>query len=109
MIGYLNDEDATVSTIVENGWLRTGDLAYFDQDGYLFIMDRLKDTIKYKGFQVRFLFLHVDQKKILGKVSLLIFITFFSIITKLPFQIAPADLEAVLISHPDILDVAVTS
>uniref|UniRef100_A0A6V7QXR9 4-coumarate--CoA ligase n=1 Tax=Ananas comosus var. bracteatus TaxID=296719 RepID=A0A6V7QXR9_ANACO len=74
MKGYLNDEDATVSTIVENGWLRTGDLAYFDQDGYLFVMDRLKDTIKYKGF-----------------------------------QIAPADLEAVLIAHPDILDVTVTS
>lgn len=38
--------------IDDDGWLRTGDVAYFDQDGYLYIIDRLKDTIKYKGFQV---------------------------------------------------------
>ncbi|KAI3978333.1 hypothetical protein MKX01_013131 [Papaver californicum] len=74
MKGYLNDADATKSTVDEEGWLHTGDLAYFDLDGYLYILDRLKDTIKYKGF-----------------------------------QIAPADLEAVLISHSDILDVAVTA
>ncbi|XP_062204922.1 4-coumarate--CoA ligase-like 3 [Phragmites australis] len=71
MKGYLNDEDACT---VNDGWLRTGDIAYFDSDGYLYIVGRLKDTIKYKGF-----------------------------------QIAPADLEAVLIEHPEILDVAVTS
>ncbi|KAG1354223.1 4-coumarate--CoA ligase-like 6 [Cocos nucifera] len=74
MQGYLNDEDATSSTVVEDGWLMTGDIAYFDQDGYLYVLDRLKDTIKYKGF-----------------------------------QIAPADLEALLICHPEILDVAVAS
>ncbi|KAJ0968018.1 hypothetical protein J5N97_024935 [Dioscorea zingiberensis] len=72
--GYLHDETATRSAIDEDGWLRTGDIAYFDHDGYLHVVDRLKDAIKYKGF-----------------------------------QIAPADLEAVLISHPEVLDVAVTS
>ncbi|KAL6642614.1 hypothetical protein ACP70R_020795 [Stipagrostis hirtigluma subsp. patula] len=71
MKGYLNGEDA--STRVD-GWLRTGDIAYFDPDGYLYIVGRLKEVIKYKGF-----------------------------------QIAPADLEAVLMEHPEILDVAVTS
>ncbi|PAN48200.1 hypothetical protein PAHAL_9G367200 [Panicum hallii] len=71
MRGYLNDEDAHA---VNNGWLRTGDVAYFDSDGYLYIVGRLKEVIKYKGF-----------------------------------QIAPADLEAVLVEHPEIVDVAVTS
>ncbi|KAF0930841.1 hypothetical protein E2562_035417 [Oryza meyeriana var. granulata] len=71
MKGYYNDDDAPTR---KDSWLRTGDIAYFDSDGYLFIVGRLKDTIKYKGF-----------------------------------QIAPADLEAVLIQHPEIVDVAVTS
>ncbi|KAL6906307.1 hypothetical protein ACP4OV_003908 [Aristida adscensionis] len=71
MKGYLNSEDASIR---KDGWLRTGDIAYFDSDGYLYIVGRLKEVIKYKGFQV-----------------------------------APADLEAVLIEHPEILDVAVTS
>jgi long-subunit acyl-CoA synthetase (AMP-forming) len=53
-VGYLNNEKATSETIVDGGWLRTGDLAYFDNVGYLYILDRLKDTIKYKGFQVPF-------------------------------------------------------
>ncbi|KAL1315810.1 4-coumarate--CoA ligase-like 6 isoform X1 [Arachis hypogaea] len=74
MKGYLNNEEATMSTIDKDGWLHTGDVVYFDQDGYLYISDRLKDIIKYKGF-----------------------------------QIAPADLEAVLISHPEVVDVAVTA
>ena len=39
-------------TIVEKSWLRTGDIAYFGEDGYLFIVDRMKEIIKYKGFQV---------------------------------------------------------
>ncbi|XP_006662642.2 4-coumarate--CoA ligase-like 2 [Oryza brachyantha] len=72
MKGYLNDGDGSFTR--KDGWLRTGDIAYFDSDGYLFIVGRLKDTIKYKGF-----------------------------------QIALADLEAVLIRHPEIVDVAVTS
>ncbi|KAI3833037.1 hypothetical protein MKX03_021315 [Papaver bracteatum] len=74
MKGYLNDAVATKLTVDEEGWLHTGDIAYFDQDFHMYILDRLKDTIKYKGF-----------------------------------QIAPADLEAVLISHSEILDVAVTA
>ncbi|KAK2373708.1 4-coumarate--CoA ligase [Trifolium repens] len=73
MKGYLNNEEATMSTIDKDGWLHTGDIVYFDQDGYLYLCDRLKDMIKYKGF-----------------------------------QIAPGDLEAVLILHPEIVDVAVT-
>ncbi|CAN4128071.1 unnamed protein product [Withania somnifera] len=72
MKGYLNNLESTKSTIDDNGWLHTGDIAYFDEDGYLYVIDRLKDTIKYKGF-----------------------------------QIAPADLEAVLVSYPDIIDAAV--
>ncbi|CAN6361344.1 unnamed protein product [Urochloa humidicola] len=71
MKGYLNNENAST---IKDGWLRTGDIGYFDEDGYLYIVDRLKDTIKYKGF-----------------------------------QIAPADLEEVLINHPEIIDVAVAS
>lgn len=73
MRGYLNNARETMSTIDDDGWLHTGDIVYFDEDGYLNICDRIKEIIKYKGF-----------------------------------QIAPADLEAVLISHPEILDVAVT-
>ncbi|CAJ2652021.1 4-coumarate--CoA ligase-like 6 [Trifolium pratense] len=74
MKGYLNNEEATMSTIDKDGWLHTGDIVHFDQDGYLHVSDRLKDIIKYKGF-----------------------------------QIAPADIEAVLIMHPEIVDVAVTA
>ena len=72
MKGYLNRPDATAATIVEGGWLRTGDIAHFDGDGYLYITDRLKELIKYKGFQV-----------------------------------APAELEAELLTHPGIADAAV--
>ncbi|KAH7862844.1 hypothetical protein Vadar_010188 [Vaccinium darrowii] len=74
MKGYLNNEEATAITVDEHGWLRTGDIVYFDEEGYLHILDRLKEIIKYKGF-----------------------------------QIAPAELEAVLVTHPDILDAAVTA
>ncbi|XP_057477261.1 4-coumarate--CoA ligase-like 6 [Actinidia eriantha] len=74
MKGYLNNLEATAMTIDEDSWLRTGDIVYFDEEGYLHILDRLKEIIKYKGF-----------------------------------QIAPAELESVLVSHPDILDAAVTA
>ncbi|KAL4199490.1 hypothetical protein AMTRI_Chr03g51410 [Amborella trichopoda] len=69
---YFNSHTATLSTIDKEGWLHTGDIVYFDKDGYLYIVDRLKDIIKCNGFQV-----------------------------------APADLDAILILHPQILDAAV--
>ncbi|NUB46676.1 AMP-binding protein [Fertoebacter nigrum] len=72
MKGYLNNPEATARTIDADGWLHTGDVAMFDADGFLFIRDRLKELIKYKGFQV-----------------------------------APAEVEAVLQSHPAIADAAV--
>lgn len=71
MKGYLNNPDATRDTI-QDGWLRTGDLCHYDEDGYFTITDRLKELIKYKGFQV-----------------------------------APAELEALLLTHPSVADAAV--
>ncbi len=72
MTGYLNNPTATAETIDEDGWLHTGDIAIIDEHGHMSIVDRLKELIKYKGFQV-----------------------------------APAELEALLITHPKIVDVAV--
>lgn len=72
MKGYLNNTKATAETLTSDGWLRTGDIASIDADGYLFIHDRLKELIKVKGFQV-----------------------------------APAELEAELLSCPGVADVAV--
>jgi acyl-CoA synthetase (AMP-forming)/AMP-acid ligase II len=72
MAGYLNNEEATAATIDADGWLHTGDIAVRDADGYYSIVDRLKELIKYKGFQV-----------------------------------PPAELEALVITHPDVADVAV--
>lgn len=71
MKGYFNNEKATNETL-ENGWLKTGDLAYFDESGDFFICDRLKELIKVKGFQV-----------------------------------APAELEGLLRTHPSIAEAAV--
>ncbi|CAL5199342.1 unnamed protein product [Lathyrus oleraceus] len=72
MKGYLNDLEATKKTIDKDGWLHTGDIGFVDNDDELFIVDRLKELIKYKGFQV-----------------------------------APAELEALLIAHPNISEAAV--
>jgi acyl-CoA synthetase (AMP-forming)/AMP-acid ligase II len=65
MRGYLNNPAATAATIDAQGWLHTGDIGHIDADGHLYIVDRLKELIKYKGFQV-----------------------------------APAELEALLLTHP---------
>ncbi|KAH9555120.1 hypothetical protein CY35_08G097900 [Sphagnum magellanicum] len=72
MQGYLNNVEATAATLDKDGWLRTGDLVYIDDSGCLFVVDRIKELIKYKGFQV-----------------------------------APAELEGILTSHPSIHDAAV--
>jgi acyl-CoA synthetase (AMP-forming)/AMP-acid ligase II len=72
MKGYLNNPEATARTIDADGWLHTGDIGYADEDGHFFIVDRVKELIKYKGFQV-----------------------------------APAELEAVLLTHPAVADAAV--
>ncbi|CAL4934510.1 unnamed protein product [Urochloa decumbens] len=71
MRGYFNNAQATEFTI-KQGWLHTGDLGYFDERGQLYVVDRLKELIKYKGF-----------------------------------QIAPAELEGLLLSHAEILDAVV--
>jgi 4-coumarate--CoA ligase len=52
MKGYLNNPQATAESLTPDGWLRTGDLAIIDADGFMFIRDRLKELIKFKGFQV---------------------------------------------------------
>jgi acyl-CoA synthetase (AMP-forming)/AMP-acid ligase II len=72
MKGYYNNPDSTRDTLLDGGWLRTGDIAKPDEDGWLFIVDRAKELIKFKGLQV-----------------------------------APAELEAVLVTHPQIADAAV--
>nr|BBN23616.1 luciferase [synthetic construct] len=73
MMGYCNNKAATDEMIDKDGWLHSGDVAYYDEDGHFFIVDRLKSLIKYKGYQV-----------------------------------APAELEAVLLQHPCIFDAGVT-
>ncbi|XP_043256498.1 4-coumarate--CoA ligase 1 [Colletes gigas] len=72
MRGYFNNEAATNEMIVEGGWLKTGDIAYCDDDLDFFVTDRLKELIKVKGFQV-----------------------------------PPAELEAILRTHPDVVEAAV--
>ena len=52
MKGYFRNEAATANTIDKDGWLHTGDIAYYDKDGYFYVVDRLKELIKYKGHQV---------------------------------------------------------
>ncbi|MEV6050259.1 4-coumarate--CoA ligase family protein [Streptomyces sp. NPDC052107] len=72
MKGYLGRPDATAAMIDADGWLHTGDVGHTDEDGWLYVVDRVKELIKYKGFQV-----------------------------------APAELEALLLTHPRIADAAV--
>ncbi|KAE8714753.1 4-coumarate--CoA ligase-like 4 [Hibiscus syriacus] len=72
MKGYLRNEEATNATLDKDGWLKTGDLGYFDEEGFVYIVDRIKELIKHNGYQV-----------------------------------APAELEALLLTHPHVLDAAV--
>ena len=51
--GYFGNAEATANTLDAEGWLITGDLCYIDDDGFIFVVDRLKELIKYKGYQVR--------------------------------------------------------
>lgn len=48
MLGYLNNKEATDEMLID-GWIRTGDIAHYDEDGFFFITDRLKELIKVKG------------------------------------------------------------
>lgn len=50
--GYIGDEEATANILDSEGWLRTGDLCYIDSEGFLFYVDRIKEMIKYRGYQV---------------------------------------------------------
>jgi acyl-CoA synthetase (AMP-forming)/AMP-acid ligase II len=52
MQGYRNQPEATAEALTPDGWLRTGDICRFDEDGYVYVLDRKKDTINYKGYQV---------------------------------------------------------
>lgn len=52
MKGYLNNDVATREMITDDGWLKTGDIGYYDKDQLFFVTDRLKELIKVKGFQV---------------------------------------------------------
>ena len=72
MKGYLGNPQATEEMIDDEGWLRSGDIGYADADGHFYIVDRAKELIKYKGFQV-----------------------------------PPAELEALLLTHPQVADAAV--
>lgn len=51
--GYYKQVDETAQTIDKNGWLHTGDVGFIDDEENVFIVDRIKELIKYKGFQVR--------------------------------------------------------
>ena len=52
MLGYFNNEQANKETFDKDGWLRSGDIGYYDKDGFLFLVDRIKELIKVKGMQV---------------------------------------------------------
>ena len=53
----LGDPKATQETLVSDGWLRTGDLCYIDGEGFPYVVDRMKELIKYKAYQVIMLYI----------------------------------------------------
>lgn len=52
IVGYLNNPQATDEVISSDGWFSTGDIGYYDSDNYFYVVDRCKELIKYKGYQV---------------------------------------------------------
>ena len=54
MLGYSNNEEANMEIFDDDGWMRTGDIGYYDEDGYIFLVDRIKELIKVKGLQVSY-------------------------------------------------------
>jgi 4-coumarate--CoA ligase len=56
MKGYLGNDKETEEAFDKEGYLKSGDLGYYDDEGFFFIVDRLKEIIKYKGFQVSTIF-----------------------------------------------------
>lgn len=66
MAGYLNNPEATKEIITEDGWLKTGDVVTYDEDGYFFVVDRIKELIKVKGIQVSPSELEVELLKMPG-------------------------------------------
>ena len=64
MKGYLDNPEATKYTVYPDGWLHTGDIAKYNENHQFFIVDRLKELIKVKGYQVR---LHFCETKALKK------------------------------------------
>lgn len=51
--GYVGNKKATASMIDSEGWLISGDICYFDNEGFLFFVDRMKELIKYKDYQIK--------------------------------------------------------
>ena len=76
--GYIGDDEATASTLDSEGWLKTGDLCYFDENGFLFIVDRLKELIKYKAYQVMKITFFKDCSRTLSLLDLLILINWLT-------------------------------
>jgi hypothetical protein len=52
MKGYMMNVEETSKAIDIDGWFHSGDLGYYNEDGYFYIVDRLKELIKYQGYQV---------------------------------------------------------
>lgn len=110
--GYLNNPEATANTIDKDGWLHTGDIAFIDEDEEMFIVDRVKEIIKFKGFQV----MHLISTwawwvwylyKIWQPIHFYSLDADDCVLMSLNFQVPPAELEALLVSHEGILDAAV--
>ena len=51
MLGYMDNEEANKTTFDKDGWMRSGDIGYYDTEGFVFIVDRMKELIKVKGLQ----------------------------------------------------------